>query len=105
MLFAKKRRARYYKVERALRGFYVPEWIRKEAEERQFSETADNIIDWENFVYKNYMSDMTPIGRWSSLSKLIPLEMFSYYGILRNEAWDRYFYNEIFYEGFSEKSI
>jgi len=51
------------------------------------------------------MSDMTPIGRWSSLSKLIPLEMFSYYGILRNEAWDRYFYNEIFYEGFSEKSI
>jgi len=34
VLFAKKRRARYYKVERALRGFYVPEWIRKEAEER-----------------------------------------------------------------------
>lgn len=72
----KKRRARYYKVERALRGFYVPDWVRKEAEQREMAGTVDNILTWENFVYKEYMSDMTPIGRWSHLSKLIPLDMF-----------------------------
>jgi len=27
-IFAKKRRARYYKVERGLRGFWVPDYIR-----------------------------------------------------------------------------
>lgn len=33
-LLYKRRRGRYYKVERALRGFYAPDYIRKEAEER-----------------------------------------------------------------------
>lgn len=27
-----KRRARYYKVERAVRGTYAPDWLRAEAE-------------------------------------------------------------------------
>ncbi|KAL4480456.1 hypothetical protein ABPG74_020972 [Tetrahymena malaccensis] len=103
VLFMKKRRARYYKVERGLRGFYVPDWVRKEAEERQLSDTVDNIFNWENFIYREYMSDMTPIGRWTSLSKITPLDMFQYFGLFRNEAWDRFFYNEAFYESFSEK--
>lgn len=99
----KKRRARYYKVERGLRGFYVPEWIRKEAEDRQLSDTVDNIFNWENFVYREYMSDMTPIGRWTSLSKITVLDMFQFFGVFRNEAWDRFFYNEAFYENYSDK--
>jgi len=31
VLFA-KRRARYYKVERSVRGSYAPEWLQKEAQ-------------------------------------------------------------------------
>jgi hypothetical protein len=29
----KKRRGRYYKVERVVRGTYAPDWLRKECEE------------------------------------------------------------------------
>lgn len=99
----KKRRARYYKVERGLRGFYVPEWVRKEAEDRSFADSVSNILTWENFIYREYMSDMTPIGRWTHLSKINVLDMFCYIGIFRNDAWDRYFYNEIYYEGYTDK--
>ena len=67
VIFFRKRRARYYKVERGVRGFYVPDWVRKEAEDREYSESSNNIATWNNFVYDNYMSDMTPIGRWSHL--------------------------------------
>lgn len=66
-LFMRKRRARYFKVERGVRGFFVPDWVRKEAEDREFDKTAENIFTWTNFVYNNYMSDMTPAGRWSHL--------------------------------------
>jgi len=31
---------RYYKVERGVRGFYVPEYVRKEAADRLACETA-----------------------------------------------------------------
>jgi len=31
-LFFKRRRARYYKVERGVRGFFVPDWVNKEAD-------------------------------------------------------------------------
>ena len=29
----------------------------------------DSKETWENFVHREYMSDMTPTGRWSILSK------------------------------------
>ncbi len=38
----RQRRARYYKVERAVRGFFVPDYIRKEAESRLLSDTLVN---------------------------------------------------------------
>jgi hypothetical protein len=98
VLFMKKRRARYYKVERAVRGFYVPDWVRKEAEEREMADTVDNIFTWEKFIYQEYMSDMTPMSRWSTLGKLNPLELFTYYGLFDYDSWTRYFYNEAFYE-------
>ena len=41
-LLFKKRRARYYKVERALRGCYAPEYVRQEAESRLLADTVKN---------------------------------------------------------------
>ena len=31
--------------------------------------------------------------------------MFCLYGLWRPEAWDRYFYNEVYYEGYSQAEI
>jgi hypothetical protein len=31
--------------------------------------------------------------------------MFCLYGLWRAEAWDRYFYNEVYYEGYSKEEI
>lgn len=31
--------------------------------------------------------------------------MFCLYGLWRPEAWDRYFYNEVYYEGYSQEEI
>ena len=45
-------------------------------------------------MYDNYYSDMTPQARRSVVPKLIPLELLQNFGVLRNEAWDRYFLNE-----------
>ena len=45
-------------------------------------------------MHNNYYSDMTPEARKSVVPKLIPLELFQNFGVLRNEAWDRYFMNE-----------
>jgi len=97
-IFFKRRRARYYKVERGLRGFYVPDWVRKEAENRTLSDSIDNIEEWQNFIYKEYMSEMTPSTRWSVLNKWNVLDMFLPQGIMRVDSWDRFFYNEAFYE-------
>jgi len=104
-IFFKRRRARFYKVDRAVRGVIVPDWCREEAESRTLAETLENKEAYENFVYKEYMSDQTPSSRWSVLSKWNPLELFLLYGSWRTEAWDRYFYNEVFYDGYTEKEI
>jgi len=53
-VFFKRRRARYYKVERGLRGFEVPTWARKEAENRTLAETLENKEVFENFIFKEY---------------------------------------------------
>ena len=50
--------------------------------------------EWANHLYNNYYSDITPEARKSAVPKLTPLELFQNFGVLRNEAWDRYFMNE-----------
>ena len=45
-------------------------------------------------MYENYYSDMTPQARSSVVPKINPLELVQNFGVLRNEAWDRYFMNE-----------
>ena len=37
---------------------------------------------------------MTPEARRSVVPKMNPLELLQNFGILRNEAWDKYFMNE-----------
>jgi hypothetical protein len=102
-LLFRRRRARYYKVERALRGFMVPDYLKKEAESRLFADTFALRDEWENFQYKNYYSDMTPTQRYTAMHRLIPLEVFNVYGLLREEAWDRYFYNEVINDSYTEE--
>lgn len=41
-----KRRARYYKVERGHRGFFVPEHVREEAKNRTLADSMENINVW-----------------------------------------------------------
>jgi len=41
---------------------------------------------------------MTPGTRNTVLAKFIPLEAFNLYGWFRTEAWDRLFFNEVYYE-------
>ena len=69
-----KRRARYYKVERAVKGTYAPDWLRNEASQRTLVETAQNKSEYDQYVFDNYMSDMTPSTRPSVLQKVIVFE-------------------------------
>jgi hypothetical protein len=42
----------------------------------------------------NYFSDMTPGTRYSVIPRFHPLEMFNLYGLIRSDAWNKYFFNE-----------
>ena len=75
ILFA-RRRARYYKVERSVRGAYAPEYIQKEAQQRTLADSSVVKDEWDNFVYEQFMSDMTPTARPSTMQKIIFLEYF-----------------------------
>jgi len=104
-LMFRRRRARYYKVERALRGFYVPDYIRKEAEDVLLADTAAVKDEWEHYQYRNFYSDMTPGSRYTAMHRLLPLEIFNVYGLFRSEAWDRYFYNEVVYDQYTNEDF
>ena len=90
----KRRRARYYKVERAVRGFIVPDYLRKEAENRLLADTVENIDEYENFYQVNFANDMTPNLHWPTTARLFPLEIFILYGLFNERFWTQYFYNE-----------
>ena len=99
----KRRRARYYKVERGVRGTYVPEFLRQEAANRLLVDTVENKQEWQDFLYNNYISDMTPATRASIIPKYIPLELFNQYKLFSNDGWERYFLNETNYNSYTEK--
>jgi len=90
----KARRRRYYKVERGLRGFWVPDHIRKDAENRLLKDTVENINEWDEFYEVNYDNDMTPNIHSPTTARLIPLEVFIMYGLFNEHFWTQYFYNE-----------
>ena len=88
-----------------MRGFFVPDYLRKEGESVLLKDTLAAKEEWENYVYKNWYSDMTPSMRYTAMHRLIALEIFNVYGILRPEAWERYFYNETVYDGYTEQDL
>lgn len=90
-----KRRERYYKIERALKGFFVPQHVRAEAEAQTLTTAVKLKEEWDRFMFINFWSDMTPKGRGTVIPKLIPLEWFMINGALTQEAYDQYFYNEV----------
>lgn len=105
-LFFRRRRGRYYKIERAVRGFYVPDYLKNEVSRRTLAETIEVKEEWENFQYQNYYADMTPITRSTTIARLLPLEIMNTYGLLREEAWERYFFNEVHYnEPYTEEEL
>lgn len=104
-LFFKRRRARFYKIERGLRGFFVPDYLRKEGESVLLKDTLAVKEEWDNYVYKNWISDMTPSMRYTAMHRLIALEIFNVYGILKPEAWERYFYNEAIYDDYDADDL
>jgi len=101
----KRRRARYYKVERAVRGFAVPDYLRNEAAQRTYADTVDVMREWDRFLYSNYFSDMTPITHKPVMVRLLALEIINVYGILRDQAWERYFFNEASYFEFTPQEL
>lgn len=103
-LFYRYRRLRYYKIERVTQGFFVPEFIRKEAAKRTFAQFSKLKDQWDNFVYLNFYSDLTPGSYWVR-AKLIPLEFLGFYGLLRDEGWERYFLNEEKYDAGDEEAM
>lgn len=96
-LMYKYRRFRYYKIERVAQGFYVPEHLRDEVKKRTWAQTVAACNEWDNFMYRNYASDLTPTT-YDTRGKLNPLEVFNQYGLARNESWERFFYNEEDYD-------
>jgi len=91
------RRLRYYKVERVCQGFFVPQHLRDEVSKRTWAQTLSAMTEWDRFMYRNYGSEITPTT-YDSRGKINPLELFNQYGLFRNEAWERYFFNEEEYD-------
>ena len=89
-----RRRERYSRIDFAAPGFFVPEHIRNEGSSQTYLEYLRLQKEWASHVYENYYSDMTPEARRTVVPKLNPLELIQNFGIIRNEAWDRYFMNE-----------
>lgn len=96
-LMQKYKRMRYFKVERIIQGFYVPEHLREEAKKRTWAHALAAMDEWNNFVYKNYASELTPTT-YDSRGKINPLELFNQYGLFKNDGWEKYFFNEDDYD-------
>jgi len=60
---------------------------------------------YEDYIYKNYMSDMTPSTRYTVIPRFQPVEFFNLYGWFRAEGWDRFFYNEAQYENYTKNDL
>jgi len=83
----KRRRTRWGKIERAVRGFLVPDYLRKEASDRLLAESIENIVEFDKFKGSEWLNDMTPGFHWSTMVRLIPLEIFVVYGLFDNDYY------------------
>ena len=75
----------------------VPDYLKNEAAQRTYADTVDLQREWDRFQYINYYSDMTPTTHKPVMVRYLALEIINVYGILRDQAWERYFFNEATY--------
>ena len=85
-----RRRERFCRIDYAAPGFFVPEHVRAETQQQTYVEFLRLQSEWANHLHNNYYSDMTPEARRSVVPKINPLELIQNFGVLRNEAWNRY---------------
>ena len=56
-------------------------------------------------MHNNYFAEFTPTVRPSCIPRFHPLEMISFEGLFHARTWDRLFFNELYYDNYSEKEI
>jgi hypothetical protein len=100
-----RRRERYFKVERGVRAFFVPEHVRSEAASQTYNDYQRVRKEWFAFTHHNYWSDMTPTASRTAVPKFFPLEWIMNYGVMRVDAWSRFFINETDNGWASEKEL
>ena len=98
-----RRRERYSRLDFGLPGFFVPDHVTAETANQTYIDFLRLQSEWANHLHNNYYSDITPQARKSVVPKVIPLELFQNFGVLRNGAWDRYFMNEHTERWYSEE--
>lgn len=87
---------RYYKIDHAVKGFIVPDYLKDEARKRTMLQTFGNIITFRHFFKQNYENEQTPTTTMFRTSLNI-LEFALIYGITNRNGWNRYFWNEVEY--------
>lgn len=90
------RAMRYFKVDYAIKGFVVPDYLQEEAKKRTLLQSYGNMITFRHFFKQNYENDQTPQTHVIQTSLNI-IEFFLIYGSCERNGWNRYFWNEIEY--------
>lgn len=96
---------RYFKVEETYTGFIVPEYLKKEARDRLFTDFYQKRVQWENFIHDNYGAELSLGIRVYPTGMAIPLDLFVLTGWLDHRNWDRMFYNETLHGGMTETEV
>jgi hypothetical protein len=88
-------RCRFWKVDKHMKGFEVPDWVSNESHGQAL---IDN-IDYSNSikdVLAEYTREMMPrIYMWRS--RRVILDILIVHGLINRKNWNRLFYNEAFY--------
>ena len=77
------RRERFWRIERGIRGFFVPDYVRNEAKTQTYLDYTRLNDEWWTFFHNNYGSDITPQARRTAVPHFIPFEFIMNYGLLR----------------------
>ena len=78
-----RRRERFFRCERAMRGYFVPEFIRNEAKTQTYRDYVKLQEQWMEFKHHNYFSDMTGAARRSTTPQYISIDNLLNYGVMQ----------------------
>lgn len=56
-------------------------------------------------MHTNYRSELTPTVHPSIIPRYHPIELVTFVGLFKYRAWDRLFFNEQYYDSYSQKDI